>query len=861
MTFGPPTKEWTPEQQAAARARNESLNRSLTESSGFGEGGANRLALTRNLGTDQTIRKPDGTSILDTAAQSTLNLGTVKNITNLTESKATDFLNNGTSSTITDTKTTASSSIKNLPNLIENPLEQFASYSVLWTMACLTPEQFNNPSSYRSTPQALQNIIFSSGGRFNDQRVRTFFGTPEYYVNNFQMNCIIGSNEKTGNSNAIKFSFDIVEPISMGLLLQSMQNAAIKAGYLHYLNNTPYVLRMDIQGYNDVGQVIKSIQPKFFTLKLVSMKFSVNESGSNYKVEAIPYNHQGFSDAINITYNDLKISGDITGKGIVAEVLATSKDSLVAVLNRNEEKLVQEGKIGVSDAYAIQFPKLSNEWYSSKGDPAQLTKATVNPLSEQDQRISGGAAGAQPDENLPINELGEASLGFDQVRGGLTLFKRAGDQYDQKTGLVKRDGMTIDPKARAFQFGQGQTLTSMINQVILSSDYAKKAIIGKPEGFGLTPEGYIKWFKLDVQIELLTLDPKIGDYAKKITYRVVPYYIHQSIFSNPNAAPVGYSELMKKICKEYQYIYTGQNVDVLKFDININNLFYTGVNPAPENEGAKTANQDQKLAEQRNRTSATGQGPAAQAQGAQLGRARPTRDPRLLAGYKGGNPDKSTEQNIAENFQQAFLSGNSADMITVDLEIMGDPYWLVDSGIGNYFAETPDPTSQVTNDGTMNYESGNVYIYLTFKTPADVNETTGLYDFSISGKESPFGGIYRVVMCENYFSDGQWKQKLKCLRMPGPQGPEVNKLIEGNTSLPISQTDNNATEIGPQESPRQSPTEDTKQTTEIANSTASPTLASNKSPTRAASSAKTFTASNSATRRVGFRYYRDLGQN
>jgi hypothetical protein len=58
-----------------------------------------------------------------------------------------------------------------------------------------------------------KNIVFSSGGRFNDQRVKTFFGTPEYFINNFQMNCIIGTNEKTGNSNAIKFTFDIIESI------------------------------------------------------------------------------------------------------------------------------------------------------------------------------------------------------------------------------------------------------------------------------------------------------------------------------------------------------------------------------------------------------------------------------------------------------------------------------------------------------------------------------------------------------------------------------------------------------------------------------------------------------------------------
>ena len=813
------------------------------------------------LGRILDIRKPDGTSVISSPVQGILNSGIAQSITNLTIPRATDLLNNGTSTVITNRSNTSASAVKNLPNLVPNPIEQFASYSVLWTLACLTPEQFNNPASYRSNPQALQNVVFASGGRFNDQRVKTFFGTPEYFINNFQMNCIIGTNEKTGNSNAIKFSFEIVEPHSMGLLLQSMQNAAVKAGYISYLDNTPYVLRMDIQGYDELGKIIKSVKPKFFTLKLTSMKFTVNEGGSNYKVEAIPYNHQGFSDAINVTYNDLKISGDINGTGIVAEVLSTSKDSLVAVLNRNEEKLKAEGKIGIPDQYAVQFPTLANSWYSSAGNVPTTNRATSNPSSTPPTAISGGASAVDPqDVDLPINELGSANLGFDQLRGGSVLFKRAGDQIDSKTGLVKRDGMTIDTKARAFQFGQGQSLTAMINQVVLSSDYAKKAITEKEKGgFGTTPEGYIKWFKLDVQVELLTFDPRIGDFAKKITYRVVPYFIHQSIFSNPNSAPVGYSELMKKICKEYQYIYTGQNVDVLKFDININNLFYTGTNPKPESEAAKTGNQDQKLSETRNRTAQTGQGQAVAAQAAQMGRSRPKRDPRLLAGYKGGSDDKTVEQNIAESFQQAFISGNSADLVTVDLEIMGDPYWLVDSGMGNYFASTSSPTSQITNDGTMNYESGNVYIYLTFRTPADINETTGLYDFSVAGKESPFGGIYRVNMCENYFSDGQWRQKLKCLRMPGPQGPEANKKIEGNTPLPISDKDNSATTVGEPEPTKTSPIQDTTPSSPPTNS--NPTSGSSSAASGSATQARTTTTSNSGTRRVGFRYYRDLGQN
>jgi hypothetical protein len=447
-------------------------------------------------------------------------------------------------------------------------------------------------------------------------------------------------------------------------------------------------------------------------------------------------------------------------------------------------------------------------------------------------------------KNLPINEIGSSSLGFDQLTGGANIFKRAGDSIDEKTGLVKREGMTIDPKLRAFQFGQGQSLTAIINQVVLSSKYAYSAINDK-----VTPEGYIKWFKLDAQIELLNLDTLTGDFAKKITYRVVPYYIHQSIFSNVNAAPVGYHELMKSVVKEYQYIYTGQNVDILRFDIDINNLFFTGANPAAENKSSKTGNQDQTSAETLNPTTGTGQGSAPASQAAQLGRARPKRDPRLLKGYKGGSGTKSVEQNVAETMQQAFLSGNSADLISVNLEIMGDPYWLVDSGIANYFAEAPSPTSQITNDGTMNYESGNVYIYLTFRTPVDINEMSGLYEFSDDSKESPFGGIYRVVACENTFSDGQWKQKLKCLRMPGPQGPEITEEDSTGTVTPVNAL---ATDLKMQESPKTSPIGDTATATSVVNNDSTTSVNNRTSTTK--------TTSNQAPIKTGFRYYRDLGQ-
>ena len=815
------------------------------------------------LGKVQQFKKPDGTAILPFSVPSILNIGSVENITKLTGTKATDLIKDGISTTKLDAAKASSYSRINLPTVQTNPMEQFASYSVLWTLAILTPQQFTNPRSYRTNDFSFagdfylnatsgniqeSSIIFSSGGRNDQYRTKTFFGAPEYYINNFTMKCVIAAGPSVGNSNAIGFEFDIIEPHSMGLLLQSMQNAAVKAGYTNYLQETPYLMRMDIQGYDELGSEIRSIKSKYFTIKLTKTTFSVNEAGAVYKVVAIPYNHYGFSDVVNVAYTDIKISGET-----VAEVLTNGSKSLTAVLNRNEQQLVKEGKTGVADQYAIQFPKLSSDWYSSAGNPTKTSSATVSPTDAKPKIITTTATRPDDTANMPMNQIGAASLGLGQLAGGNPLFKQPGDIIDEKTGIVKRDGMTIDPKERAFQFGQKTTLTAIINQIILSSEYAKAAVTQPP-----SPEGFIKWFKLDVQVELLDFDSTLGDYAKKITYRVVPYLVHQSIFANPTSAPLGYTNLMKKIAKHYEYIYTGQNVDVLKFDIQIDNLFYTGVQPSPENKGAKVSAQDLKgVGEIQNKTTETGKGQAPAAQTAQLGRSRPKRT--FISANKGGSSDKTTEQIVAENFQHAFLSQSSGDMIKIELEIIGDPYWMVDSGIGNYFAGTADQSDQITNDGTMNYEGGNVYVYLTFRTPADINEETGLYDFSKAGKESPFGGIYRVTQCDSIFSDGQWRQKLTCLRMPGPQGPEAEKTTEGKAALAASPTDNRATEIGPVEQPKQSPIDDTGKPTAVANVNAS--TQTNSSSQSSSNPVQTKTTSNQAPTVVGFKYYRDIGRN
>ena len=721
----------------------------------------------------------------------------------------------------------AGSSGTNLNGIVPNPLGQFASVNHLWTMAVLTPKQFNNPNLYRNavgmsfanqsydvsstvdvdvagpggikstfkdtrTASLQSSIVFSSAGRGDAERVNTKYGKPEYFVDNFNMTSIIAATPKTGNQNAINFTFDILEPYSMGLFLQSLQNAAIKAGYSNYLDS-PFLLKLDIIGFDESSKIKKTIKPKFFILKLKKVTFSVDETGSKYAVEAYPYNHQGFSDTVDTAFTDINI-GITTGtapmpqeeKGTVRDLLATGGNSLVALLNKNEELAVKQGRYDIKDRYEIHFPEKSSQRFTNQNQSSNDADAgaTFNPADAGQNSVGGTEVDATTSQNIGNNPVAKSKFGFDAKSGGNFPFKTDKDVVDEETGRVNRGIMQIDENARSFHFTQKQKLTDIITQVILSSTWAKEATQKATKA-----DGMIDWFKIDTQIEFLDYDASIGDFAKKYVYRVVPFKVHSSIFGNPNAIPPGYDILEKNIVKKYEYIYSGQNTEILSFDIDINYLFYSGANPQSESKTKNEQNKDNKGPSQSNEKEVEiEKGNNSTAQAANLGKSKVKKNPDLFNVLRGGSGDVDVEQKIAQSFQDAFINVTSADLVKINFTVMGDTYYLIDSGLSNYFAAESGSSNLLTEDGTMNYEGQDVYIYITFRTPADINERTGGFEFDDG--VSPFSGIYRVIKVISKFEGGTFKQELQCIRMQAQptdfDGKKLTTSTQNNTTVKVT---------------------------------------------------------------------------
>jgi hypothetical protein len=703
------------------------------------------VTVARDLGGIITAKKPDG-SLLESFNPTNISIGSVVTGAESLISKTVD------SATISPAATEGPKGLRNLASIKDNPLDSFATYNTLFTLAALSKDEVNNPFLYRNLGFSDGQIVISSAGRFDEKRARTSSGTPEYFINNFVMTQIVTANPDTGSSTGTAISFDVYEPYSMGLFLQSLQYAAIQAGDGDYLKAV-FCLKIEFVGFDEKGNSYAAVDPRYYTVQLKRSQFTVDAGGSSYKFEAVPLNQTAFSDIANKVYTDVSIVGET-----VKEVLVTGERSLEKLLNDAQVERASNGSALLPDKYEIHFPESSSEQLPGLDDTVS-GGATVNLGSTNAQQIKS-SKNVLNQLSFSTNTIGSATFNFEIDSGGTYVAPKASQAYDEATGKIDTSKVNVESKRRTFQYAQNSALTKIIECIIIESDYAKKNL--KPENWD---EGFINWFRIDMQVQLLGRDTVRNEWAKKLIIRVMPYRVHHSVFINPQSAPTGYPELKDKIVKQYDYIYTGQNNDLLKFDIQINNAFYTGISPTADGTGGRTTNRDINSAGNDDIETSKVDSGTAGPQTLFSPTGTPAIRPDAAAAKKmmGGSGNITTAIDIATQFHRAFTN-NNVDMISINFEIMGDSYWLSDSGVGGYIASA-NPGSLETTDGAVNYEAGDSYVYLRFRSPIEPKESGGDYLF-VDKADSPFSGIYKVIKIDHKIADGAFKQELKAIRMP-----------------------------------------------------------------------------------------------
>jgi hypothetical protein len=701
-----------------------------------------------------------------------------------------ELTKNFTSITVSSSSAESSSGEKT-PLPIPNPLESFISANALFTLSSLSSNDVNFPEdSYRKG--YLGNIIFSGAGRFSENRASTAYqpkdnpsGKYDYFIDNVEIYSLITALTETKGTNSVSINFEVTEPYSMGQFLQSCQIASFANQHKDY-TQAPFLLTIEFKGYTDDNKSdTVPYTTRYLPIKMTSIQMTVGASGCKYQVKSIAWNEYALFDNYNILKQDTAISG-----ATVSEMLQSGPTSLENIVNVRLAEIAKDSggaKTYTPDEIAIIFPKdviqVGNESSEDSG-------ATSGPKAGSGTAAAGDvrkriSLTRNPKTNLfeqakeEISELGNSSLKFDLTRGGANP-KQPDDPNDPNSDFrvaalpnkkIPRNIIAVEEGSREFTFRKGTSIINAITEIMLMSEYCTKAVTEPVTD----QHGFYNWFRIETQAYLLKPDEKgnaqVNIHPKLLVYRVIPYKIHSSLFSSPNGTPKGYDKLINETVKHYNYIYTGKNVDVLDFKLSMNNDFATrvladGLGKYSESAlmarlGRSSAGPDTTAPYDARPQGNEGYGDAAS------GYARQASLPDRWRNSDGGGDADTYKTLVAKVFQDRILN-STAEKVTADLEILGDPYYIADSGLGNYTNTNSSDRLNVTATKAMDYQSSEVDILFKFFTPVDVNPGGTLtFPKDIDNQlEIPFSGLYRVASVRSRFSSGKFTQTLSLLRRP-----------------------------------------------------------------------------------------------
>ena len=709
---------------------------------------------------------------------------------------------------------------------ITNPLEKFVSSNYLFTLSSLSADAVNFPdASYRKG--LVGRIILSSGGRFSEDRVSTAYQTSDnpsgkydYFIDNVEMYSQITPSSSTKGTNVVTLDFEVTEPYSMGQFLQSCQIAAVANNHTDY-TQAPYLLSLEFKGYTDDNES-ETVAVRYFPIRMYSINMTITSAGCKYQVKSQAWNEL----ALNDNYNFLKSDFAISGKTVV-EMLQSGPQSLQHLMTSRllEASKTDEKKPYLPDEIAIVFPNKPQTIEQQDTDGGATIKEGTAGGGNVFSRVEltrDEKTNILVQAESELSALGKASMNFSLAQGGhdpkkpddpnsggnITVAALANKKFP-------RNSYQVAGNDKEFVFRKGTSVINAITEVMLMSDYCTSAVTNTPK------DGFYDWFRIETQAYIINANKQnenVGINPKLLVFRVIPYKIHQSAFATPNITASGYQQLVDEAVKEYNYIYTGKNVDVLDFKLTLNNNFGVPLlaqglgaaagEPLMSRLGQSGAAPSDSILPYVPSINGNAKSGGDVATGTAMGL---TKVDRWKSSDGGGDAD-TYKTLVAKQFQARILNLGT-EKVQADMTILGDPYYLADSGLGNFTNTNSTRRINVTATGAMDYQSSEVDVLINFLTPVDLNSSGSLTfpDDIDTALEIPFSGLYKVISVKSSFVKGKFTQMLNLARRanqnpPGLEawnaidqedadnGEAMRQLARGATVTPGAQEKNNQVE-------------------------------------------------------------------
>jgi len=654
-------------------------------------------------------------------------------------------------------------------NVSKNVLNKYASYNYLFTLSGISTNEVQRCSYINQAPH---DIIARSSGIGQGENVPNFldddFGLStktaetlsargikalardrqileqnrDLYFQSVEMDSAHGMNSERGTAPVTRINMTIVEPAGISLF-NKMRAAAANNGFRDH-TNAPYLLTVTFRGFNELGQTVtedKDAVTRYIPIKIFKCDLKLTQAGSEYSIQAIPHNETAYMNRFLYTRSVISL----TQKSTVWSYMHNLELALnTQTQDEANSKLFEDGK---QDEYKIVLhPDLASETM----EPVYKGKRNLKEVPMAD--------------NTQFPEASEGAESF-----GTIGYDTKGGQISESTSILKiiEQAMKSVPTYRNLVdnwFDRTiQATTNKIGKKLFTAKDVVSYLDSDPSRY------FVDWFRVKSSIEILPdFDNITKQQKKRITFYIYPYKIHVYELSVPGVSLGAAGSYNPK--KIYDYLFTGNNTEVLDLDIEYKMAYYQTALKEVDANYMSSSVIDFKTTQ-----------PGTYRQvGSTVDSVETLLTLQSNVGSKASSASTgATVQTykLVDVFMDQ-LTNPQADMVNIRLDIMGDPAWIPqtqfmsirtnstiseDENLKEFSNTNGNDVGWNTRFGNFNTDLADPIILINFKMPTDINDRTGLYRFQ-DESNGMFSGLYQVYKTTHSFNGGKFMQTLHCVR-------------------------------------------------------------------------------------------------
>jgi hypothetical protein len=577
----------------------------------------------------------------------------------------------------------------------------------------------------------------------------------------------------TQASNMISGEMTIIEPVGITFIEQLIAASYNGTEFANYTQN-PYILQLEFSGYDDAGNIIanstSNLYKKRFPILLLDVKINLTQKGTEYRIAFGKMTHSLQTREFGTTPKQVTVNGAKT----VGEFFTKFQDDINTFLAA--QKTTRQAEFADSLKFDIEPTIANSTIVISKEVPVTDSDPTAKNI-----KISGSTITIPSGTNMGsviTRIMAHSEYLLSQVKNNGQTKPFNAFKVNAKVGFIGDGGATSTAAS------PGGTKTNI--------DHYRNQ---PPKQYIVSIKQYTTWKSEHPDL------PAAADSG--------PYTV-----------------------KKYNYVYTGQNIDITDIKMDFDAAWYQSVN------GYSYRNPSMQVTQSTSQFKVLDLFPSINLTSSFLA----TLIPQLRSvsnlmpfRYKPSLPDANNNQGfgtskspatqrMVEMLRQGVYTSSAGSMLEVKLTIIGDPTFLKQddwyyipspSSSGSYDAAIPQ-SQFVAKWGHLRMDSEDMVVSLTINgaTDIDIDITNqgGVYP-PIGSAPSIFSGQYHIIQINNHFEKGVFKQVLHLARYFNSDltkafsnAPSADRVPSGTvTVLPIEQINAPGNETRAQPTPVTTP--------------------------------------------------------